>query len=193
MSLEDIREYFSRHFLGRVKVHHSETAIPAPGVLALRRRVQTHPIRARMRVLSPSLLSLHGLECSNKGFRFATDLVQVKGARIRRYAPDELGVARVPLMRETSRPRNGLKRILMFPQERANRLQWQTYRPKAPGEMILAWYGPLIEGAIVKLALNKQRGTLLIWYNPMSRHFKPGGLYLYRRLGAGEKPEWRWI
>ena len=136
MSLEDIREYFSRHFLGRVKVHHSETAIPAPDVLALRRRVQTHPIRARMRVLSPSLLSLHGLECSNKGFRFATDLVQVKGARIQRYAPDELGGARAPLMRETSRPRNGLKRILMFPQERANRLQWQTYRPKDAARLV---------------------------------------------------------
>ena len=62
-----------------------------------------------------------------------------------------------------------------------------------PGVAVLAWYGPLIEGAVVKLALNRQRGTLFIWYNPRSRHFKPAGLFLARRLGAGAKPEWLWV
>ena len=193
MSLEDIRDYFSRHFLGRVKVYAEPTAIGIPEILSLRRAVETYPLRTAMRVLSSALISLHGLQCSNQGFRFSSELVRVKGSRVRRYVPQEMAVAKVPLMREATRPRNGLKRMLMFPQERANRLQWQAYRPKGPGEMVLAWYGPLIEGAIVKIALNKQRGTLLIWYNPQSRHFKPGGVYLCRRLGAGQKPEWRWV
>ena len=93
----------------------------------------------------------------------------------------------------TVRVSSELERALQLPQERGNRLQWQRVRPKAPGEMILAWYGPIVEGAVVKLTLNKQRGTLLIWYNPQSRHFNSKGLYLYRRLGAKEKPEWRWM
>ncbi len=94
--------------------------------------------------------------------------------------------------RHSLKVRNGLKQMLNFPQERANRLKWQSLRPREPGEVILAWYGPLIEDAVIKLALEKARGTLLVWYNSQSRQFNTGGLYLYRRLGVGEKPEWRW-
>ena len=93
----------------------------------------------------------------------------------------------------TLKARDGLKQMLEIPQERTNRLKWQTHRPSEPGEVLLAWYGPLIEDAVIKLALNKARGTLLVWYNSQSKQFKTGGLYLYRRLGAGEKPEWRWV
>ena len=85
-----------------------------------------------------------------------------------------------------------LKRASLIPQEKENRLSWLKERPKRPGEIILAWFGPIIEDALVKLALNKQRGTLLIWYNPHSRRFNPRGLYLYRRLGLKEKPGWQW-
>jgi hypothetical protein len=94
----------------------------------------------------------------------------------------------------TLKVHNGLKQMVELPQERTNRLKWQSLRPpKKPGEVILAWYGPLIEDAVIKLALEKARGTLLVWYNSQSKQFKTGGLYLYRRLGAGEKPEWRWV
>jgi hypothetical protein len=66
-------------------------------------------------------------------------------------------------------------------------------KPKKEGEMILAWFGPIIEEAVVRLTLNKQYGTLLIWYNPTSRHFEPKGVYLCRRLGVHETFEWRWM
>ena len=86
-----------------------------------------------------------------------------------------------------------MKRMLILPQERTNRLQWQLARPKKEGEMILAWYGPVIEEAVMKLTLNKQQGTLLIWYNPQSRRFDPKGIYLYRRLCLHGDFEWRWM
>ncbi|WP_299075346.1 hypothetical protein [uncultured Fretibacterium sp.] len=191
MSLAEIREYFSRHFLGRVRVKRCDPPLPPPECHLLRRTVETHPIRTRMRVLSAALFSVGGMSCSHRGFRFSSQLVRVRGSRIARYVPQEIAVGRVSPL--SARVLSDLGRVLRLPQERGNRLQWQRSRPKAPGEMILAWYGPIVEGAVAKLALNKQRGTLLIWYNPQSRHFNPRGLYLYRRLGKDEKPEWRWV
>ena len=191
MSLAEIREYFSRHFLGRVRVNRCDPPLPPPVCHLLRRTVETHPIRTRMRVLSAELFSVGGMSCSHRGFRFSSQLVRVRGSRIARYVPQEIAVGRMSPLSVCVL--SDLKRAFRLPQERENRLQWQRSRPRAPGEMILAWYGPIVEGAVAKLALNKQRGTLLIWYNPQSRHFNPRGLYLYRRLGKDEKPEWRWV
>ena len=191
MSLAEIREYFSRHFLGRVRVNRCDPPLPPPVCHLLRRTVETHPIRTRMRVLSAELFSVGGMSCSHRGFRFSSQLVRVRGSRITRYVPQEIAVGRMSPLSVCVL--SDLKRAFRLPQERENRLQWQRSRPRAPGEMILAWYGPIVEGAVVKLTLNRQRGTLLIWYNPQSRHFNPRGLYLYRRLGMNEKPEWRWV
>ena len=113
---------------------------------------------------------------------------------MRRYSAKEFKVFGNKMKtKHTLKVRDGLKQMLEFPQERTNRLKWQSFRPTEPGEVILAWYGPLIEDAVIKLALDKARGTLLVWYNSQSKQFKTGGLYLYRRLGTGEKPEWRWV
>ena len=149
-------------------------------------------MRTRMQVRAPALLSFRGgIECSSRGFRFSRELVRVRGERVRRRVPTAAAV-RMSLVRSV-RPRDGLRRVLALPQERGNRLTARIPRPRLPGVAVLAWYDPLIEGAVVKLALNRQRGTLFIWYNPRSRHFKPAGLFLARRLGAGAKPEWLWV
>ena len=130
----------------------------------------------------------------SKGFRFSAVSVKTKGERVHRYSAKGFKVFGNKLKtKHTLKVRDGLKQMLEFPQERTNRLKWQSFRPSEPGEVILAWYGPLIEDAVIKLALDKARGTLLIWYNSQSKQFKTGGLYLYRRLGTGEKPEWRWV
>ena len=45
MAFEEIREYFTRHFLGRVQVHTSEElAFPSPEIFTLRRAVETYPL-----------------------------------------------------------------------------------------------------------------------------------------------------
>ena len=86
------------------------------------------------------------------------------------------------------------KKMQAVPIELQNKLKFLKNRPPvAKNEAILAWYWPIVDNAVIKLALNKQRGTLLVWYNPSSRHAKPKGLYLIRKLGLGEKPEWRWM
>jgi hypothetical protein len=117
--------------------------------------------------------------------------VNAKGAKIARYAIGEIGTHTRPKLK--TKVHADVKRVAVLPQERLNRLQWQTVKPKKEGEMILAWFGPIVEEAIVKLTLNKQQGTLLIWYNPQSRRFDSKGLYLYKRLGIQGKLEWRWM
>ena len=147
-------------------------------------------MRTFVEILSAELFPVDGIRCHNRNFRFASRLVSVKGERINRYAPREIISKKVTPLRVVAR--QDLKRATLIPQEKENRLPWLKERPKRPGEIILAWFGPIIEDALVKLALNKQRGTLLIWYNPHSRRFNPRGLYLYRRLGLKEKPGWQW-
>lgn len=192
MALEEIRSYFARHVLGRLRVRCVTPAMEPPAVGTLRRSAEVHPMRTQMQVRAPALLAFRGgLECSSRGFRFSRELVRVNGERVRRRVPTA-AAARVSLIRSV-RPKDGLRQVLALPQERGNRLTARMPRPHLPGVAVLAWYGPLIEGAVVKLALNRQRGTLFIWYNPRNRHFKPAGLFLARRLGAGAKLEWLWV
>ena len=190
----EIREYFSRHVLGRVKIKQASLKIHRPLISSLRNNIETHPLRTKMQVNSPEILAMQGnLNCSSNGFRFAAELVSVKGDRIRRYVPQEIKVKNIKLIKNI-KPENALRKIINFPQERTNRLKWQRKRPAlSQGEMVLAYYGPIIEGAAAKFILNKQRGTLLVWYNPSSRKFGARGLFLCKKLGANSKPEWRWL
>ena len=188
---QNVKEYFSRHFLGKVKVNFFSRALIAPRTFSIKRSVETHPIRTQMNVAGSTLLAHKNLVCSSRGFRFAAQMVKVEGGKIARYALEEIKTRTVPKL--TTKAREGVKRTVFLPQERANRLQWQLVRPKREGEMLLAWFGPIIEEAIVKLTLNKQQGTLLIWYNPQSRRFDAKGLYLYKRLGVRKDLEWRWL
>ncbi|MDR2179422.1 MAG: hypothetical protein LBP21_03855 [Synergistaceae bacterium] len=191
MITQDLKDYFCRHFLGRVEVKPFSLVMAPPRVLSTKRTVETHPIRTEMKVAGFVLLAQKNIVCSSRGFRFAAQWVRTRGSKIARYVPEEIRVHTRPKLR--AKVREGTKRVAVLPQERSNRLQWQPVRPKKEGEMILAWYGPLIEDAILKLTLNKQQGTLLIWYNPQSRRFDPKGIYLYRRLGVGKDFEWRWV
>jgi hypothetical protein len=190
---QDLKDYFSRHFLGKVKVNELAPALALPQVHAVKHRVETHPIRTQMRVTGAALLTLGNIACSSRGFRFAAHWVKTRGAKIAKYAPEEMRVRTTPKLKMKIKTREGTKRVAVLPQERSNRLQWQAAKPKKEGAMLLAWFGPIVEEAIVKLTLNKQYGTLLIWYNPTSRHFEPKGIYLYRRLGVHGDFEWRWM
>jgi hypothetical protein len=162
-----------------------------PQIFSLKRVVATRPIRTKMNVAGSTFFTFSGVACSNQGFRFSSQLVSARGSKIARYAQGEIETHTVSWPKATVR--TDRKRMTILPQERTSRLQWQRIRPKKEGEVILAWFGPIIEEAIVKLTLNKQQGTLLIWYNPQSRHFNASGLYLYRHMGRNENLEWRWV
>jgi hypothetical protein len=187
----NLKDYFCRHFLGRVKVGRLPTEMKAPQTVSCRREIVTHPIRTQIKVTGSSLFVAKNIVCSSRGFRFSSQLARTRGAKIAKYAIGELTVRTAPKLKAVVR--GNVKRVSVLPQERANRLQWQSVRPKKGDEMLLAWFGPIVEDAVMKLTLNKQQGTLLIWYNLQSRRFDAKGLYLYRRLGARETLEWRWL
>ena len=193
MVTQDVKDFFSRHFLGLVKVNSVFPAMTPPQIFSQKRDIEVHPLQmqAKMKVTGANLLDRGTLSCSSRGFRFASQLLNVKESKIKRYAPGELAFRTFSKLKVKTR--SGAKQMAVLPQERANRLQWQTVRPKKEGEMILAWFGPIVEDAVVKLTLNKRRGTLLIWYNPQSRRFDVKGLYLYRRMGTKENLDWRWM
>jgi hypothetical protein len=188
---QELKDYFCRHFLGRVKVARLPVGIEAPRTVSCRREIAVHPVRMRIEVTGSSLFVAKNILCSSRGFRFASQLVKARGAKIAKYGAGDLEVRTVPKLRTAAR--EGTRRVAILPQERTNRLQWQSVRPKKDDEMLLAWFGPIVEDAVMKLTLNKQQGILLIWYNLQSRRFDAKGLYLYRRLGAREKLEWRWL
>ena len=194
MAFEEIREYFSRHVLGRVKIKRLCLRIHRPLISTLRHNIETYPLRTKLQINSPEILAMQGsLNCSSQGFRFAAQLVSVKGDKIRRYIAQEIKVKKFKLINNI-KPENALKKIINYPQERTNRLKWQRKRPAlSQGEMVLAYYGPIVEGAAIKFILNKQRVTLLVWYNTNSRKFDARGVFLCKKLGANSKPEWRWL
>jgi len=148
-------------------------------------------MQAKIKVTGADLLPSGGISCSSRGFRFASQLINVNEAKIKRYTRDKFALHTFSKLK--TQTRNGMKRVVVLPQERANRLQWQLVRPKKKDEMILAWYGPIVEDAVARSTLNKRRGTLLIWYNPDSRRYDAKGLYLYKRFGLNENLEWRWL
>jgi len=189
----DVKDYFYRHFLGLIKVNSVVSAMTPPQVFSQKREIEVHPLQmqAKMKVTGAKLLDCKRLSCSSRGFRFASQLAGVSEAIIKRYASGALALRSFSKLK--AKTHSGIKQMTVLPQERANRLQWQTARPKKEREMILAWFGPIVEDAVVKLTLNKQRGTLLIWYNPQSRRFDVKGLYLYRRMGINQNLEWRWM
>ena len=193
MNTQDVKNYFCRHFLGLVKVNSVSPTMNEPQILSHKRDIAVHTsqIEAQMKVVSANFFPCSGISCSSRGFRFSSQLVNVNEAKVKRYTPDKLMFHTFSKLK--TKVHNRTKQALTLPQERVNRLQWQPVRPKKEGEMVLAWFGPIVEDAVAKSTLNKQRGTLLIWYNPQSRRFDTKGLYLYRRLGVNENLEWRWM
>ncbi|GHV33076.1 hypothetical protein FACS1894187_00410 [Synergistales bacterium] len=167
----------------------------APKISSLKRNVETYPIRTQMKVTGSTLFVAGSLTCSSKGFRLSmhssNQAVKTKGSKIRKYASGEIKTHTIAKIKITILENTKLAAVV--PQERTNRLRWQKARPKTSGEVILAWFGPIIDEAVVKLTLDKRRGTLLIWYNPQSRRFDSKGVFLCRRLGSEKHFEWRWV
>ncbi len=121
----------------------------------------------------------------------ALENLPVKTLKIQKYKVLKVNKAQVNIM---LRVRPDLKRVLDMPQGRINKLKWNRKSLQVrSNEAVLAYYEPIIEGAVNKLALDKVSGKLFVWYNPRSRQSKPRAVYLVRRLGLGEKPEWRWL
>ena len=193
--LDSLRRTLARTFTSRPKVHTIDAFMrELLPVRTVRKSVEIYTLKPDMtaNVRSLDLSSINPV-CKVNGFTPEITAPKVTGFKVKQLTKHDIKTHGLPKRRKIN-IWTGTKKMQSMPIELHNKLKFQKDRPKvAKNEAVLAWYWPIVDSAVIKLALNKQRGTLLVWYNPGSRHAKPKGLYLIRRLGLDEKPEWRWV
>ena len=183
MALETVKNFLSRHVSRRIDVKfHAPEISKLPEIKSKRDKVNTYSLEAHSKIETIKPLDFKTeLNCNVNGFKFKQEVLKVRGGFIKLYTKYDFKTHEIPKMKP-ARPKNSLRQIMAVPQERMNRIKWQKLRPRiAPGEMVIAWYGPIVESAVLKLVLNKQAGTLLIWYDSRSRKFSTRGLFLCRK------------
>ena len=189
-----IRSYFARHIRKHIDVYRiDDFALEAPEIHKLEHEVNVTRIEPAMTVNVISWTSSVKMKCKASGRILQERRVNAKSYLVKRYVKQNVK-AYSHDVKSKLKTYDAMKLIRDMPLELSDMLKYQSVKPKLlNNEMLLAWYGPIVEGAVIKLVWNKQRGTLLVWYNPQSRQYKAKGVYLIRRLGFGAKPEWRWM
>ena len=192
-----VRDFIARHVTRRVNVYKIDVfSMEPPEVQKLLKRAEAISIKPKIAVEVSRPYDIdevrEKMKCRAVSVKLAGKSANAKNYRIKRYVKEDVKSHRYELSRKL-RTWSMLKQVQALPQERDNKLKTMKKRPEVGrGEVMLASYGPIVEGAVLKLALNKQRGTLLVWYKAGSRQLRAKNVYLIRRLGLGEKPEWRW-
>ncbi|MBQ9418812.1 MAG: hypothetical protein IJU31_00380 [Synergistaceae bacterium] len=198
MPLGKVRDFFAKHVAKQIQVYTiDDFQMDRPEIVKTQRRVETLRLFPKIKVETSKPVDFDEVALKMKTIarkaKFLTEPVAAKNVRIKRFVKQDIKTHRISFDKKLQ-TFSQLKQVQALPQERGNTLRLQKKKPNvANNEMILACYGPIVEGAVEKLVLNKQRGTLLIWYKSGSRQFKARSVYLIRRLGMGSKPEWRWI
>lgn len=192
VSKEGIREYFSRHLFGHLKVLSFPIAARDLEVLSPKRAVAAlgNPIRAR--VVSSVRTAIGKIECKSSALNLREFKTSVKGGKVARYAPGEIKAKKLKIKFAVGIKR-WKKEFAALPQQRKNRLKFvpENMRRYQKGELELAYFWPIIENNVARLILNKQDGTLFVWYNPDARAFAPKGLFMFKRFGEKDVG-WRW-
>ena len=189
-----VRDYFSRHLLKHINVYKiDDFTLEPPEIHKLSHEVITHSVIPHVDVHAVSLKMHTRIKCRITSMKMKEHNVKAKSYLVKRYVKQDVK-AHSQAVKAKIKTYDAMKVIRDMPLELSDMLKYQSVKPKLlNNEILLAWYGPIVEGAVIKLVWNKQRGTLLVWYNPQSRHYKAKGVYLIRRLGFNEKPEWRWM
>ncbi|MBQ7268129.1 MAG: hypothetical protein IJR11_07190 [Synergistaceae bacterium] len=193
-----IRDFFARHVTRSINVYRiDDFSVEPPVTVRASQRVNTKSLKPMVSCNASRPRGFVGLQekmkVPAKKIKFADFKASSKNMTIKKYVKEDVKTQRHSLGQKP-KTLTMLKQLQSVPQERANILKFIKKRPElAKGEVVLACYGPIVEGSVLKLVLNKQQGTLLVWYKSGSRQLKAKNVYLIRRLGLGEKPEWRWL
>jgi hypothetical protein len=207
MKIEKIRGLLARLFLSRITVRSAAIPKRTAEIYTCRRTLAVRPLPL---LGPPEVLSGFPKErkngvvvrSGNKGLRS----ISVKGGAVRLLEGRVPGVHGHLLGRNRLGPpgsiapltvslRRGCDRIAALPQERVSRLSQIKHRPSAlrADEIPLALFYPLLQDNLEKSILNREKGTLLLWYNSSSRVSSSRALLLLRRTGGEGGLVWRWI
>jgi hypothetical protein len=190
---EDIREYFSRYFLGRIPVHSHHFNDNEVNIIKINRNIEVHGKNVKARIVSPLKYTCGRLACVTSGIKIENLCVKVLGDKIKSYASGEIHAKKISL-KFSVKLRKWRKEFALLPQERRNRLLFISKKDRIidKNELNLAYFQPIIHDNVAKLVLNKQDGSLLIWYNSTNRNYNPKGLYMYKCFGEKDI-NWRWV
>ena len=208
MPFKRLRDFFAQRAYREINVYKiEEFELDPPEVKKNQTRVKTFhenfeagaALAIKVEASNPFDLSTKG-RCQAKNYKSMfgplgkiASSVKSRNQKVKRYVKQDVKTHKLKFA-ERPEISSSLKQIQAMPQERRNILKFQKKKPTVSNnEMILACYGPIIEGAVERLVLNKQEGTLFVWYGSVSRHRKARNVYLIRRLGMDVKPEWRWL
>lgn len=196
MPLGKVRDFFARHVHREINIYKIEDFnLERPEIIKNKTRVETVHADLKINITaSKPFNAMMSEKLGVKNLKINNVLSPVKShnQKIKRFFKQDVKTHKIKL---GLYPKiySPLKEIQNLPQERRNILKLQKKKPQVSNnEMILACYGPIVEGAVERLVLNKKEGTLLIWYSAGSRQRKARNVYLVRRLGMNSKPEWRW-
>ena len=195
MPLGGVRDFIARRVVGDVKVYRiDDFNMDPPEIIKLHEHVETFSMRPKIKIeVSKPFDFEKKIECVARRVKFLREPVSSRNIKIKYFVKQDVKTQKLSFNKKI-KTYSQLKQIQALPQERQNVIKLQRKKPDvASNEIILACYGPIVEGAVEKIVLNKQNGTLLVWYKKGSRQFKARFVYLIRRLGMGSKPEWRWI
>ena len=192
--LGSLRKTLARAITRHPEVHTIDAfMIELLPVHTVRQSVETYTLKPDFRATVRSIDLNVNTACKVDGFTPEIPAPKIAGFKVKQLTKHDIKTHGLPKHRKIN-IWPATKKMQSMPIELHNKLKSQKDKPKlAKNEALLAWYWPIVDNAVIKLALNKQRGTLLVWYNPGSKHGKVRGLYLIRKLGLGEKPEWRWV
>ncbi len=195
MPFGKFRDFFARHVHKEINVYKiDDFNLDRPEIIKNKTRVKVEHANLKIETTASNPFDLkgHKFECKALKYKLFSSPAKSYNQKIKRYVKQDVKTHKAKLV-QSPKISFPLKQIQNLPQERRNILKLQKTKPKvADNEMILACYGPIVEGAVERLVLNKQQGTLFVWYSSSSRQRKARNVYLIRRLGMNAKPEWRW-
>ncbi|SMG29716.1 hypothetical protein [Dethiosulfovibrio salsuginis] len=189
MDIRSVKEGLKRLFLGRVSVKALTLSMESKDNLeinSLRRSVDVHRLRSSVSVAKANFASWN--QGVAKGHRLELFISPPKAkGRCLSLSCKVLGRKEPKRRVKVSRY---IKRISSLPQMRQNLASYISDKEKKKG--VLALFYPVIEECVVKSALEKESGSLYVWYNP-SCNGPPKVLCLVPEPGKRPPLGWRWL
>ena len=149
MPFGKLRNFFARHVHKDINIYKIEDFnVEPPEIIKNQKSVKTEHADLKIKITASKIYDFEEkkIECPAKRYKLFTEPVSSKNQKIKRYIKQDIKTHKIKL---EVRPQiySPLKQIQNLPQERQNILKLQKKKPKvADNEMILACYGPIVEG-----------------------------------------------
>ncbi len=190
MDLHSLREKLRRLFWGRIRVHRLVPGHDRDNLVVIYalRKAQVHSLRSPVTVDASRCLQWKRMLPQGQRFDLFISPPPTQGGRMTLSIQTQVTQG-LSLSSHVS-VRDDLKKIMIFPQRRVNRIPFlKDRRPKD----IMALYYPIVKECLSRTTLEKESGALFIWYNPSCRERSSRILCLVPDPGKRPPLMWKWL